>query len=158
MIFRRGALWALVALLGIVLTALCTWSVMRLTGQRIGLAAQPVAVIRGLAPTSALPAQTPRDHDVPTITRTVTVTRTVAAAPAAGGTTPAAGGTVAAGRVTTAAPTTATAPITSSPPARIETRTITAPLTSTRSQGIRTRTEDGGTDSGGGTTVRHRDD
>ena len=47
---RRGCAWALAALLGIAVTAGLTWSVSRLTTQRIGLSSQPSSVIRGLAP------------------------------------------------------------------------------------------------------------
>ena len=47
---RRGCAWALAALLGIAVTAGLTWSVSRLTTQRIGLSSQPPSVIRGLAP------------------------------------------------------------------------------------------------------------
>lgn len=47
---RRGVLWAAGALLGIAVTAALTWSVSRLSGQRIGLSSQPLSVIRALAP------------------------------------------------------------------------------------------------------------
>jgi hypothetical protein len=38
------------ALLGIVLTVALTWSIGRLAGQHIGLASEPLSVVRGLAP------------------------------------------------------------------------------------------------------------
>jgi predicted ferric reductase len=50
---RRGFVYALVALLGIAVTAALTWSVSQLAGQRIGLQAVPVSVIHGLAPSTA---------------------------------------------------------------------------------------------------------
>lgn len=46
----RVALRVVVALAGIVVTAALTWSVQRLTGERIGLSSTPPTVIRGLAP------------------------------------------------------------------------------------------------------------
>lgn len=46
----RVVLRVLVALAGIVVTAALTWSVQRLTGERIGLSSTPPTVIRGLAP------------------------------------------------------------------------------------------------------------
>ena len=49
-ITRRGVLWAAGALLGIAVTAALTWSVSRLSGQRIGLSSQPLSAIRALAP------------------------------------------------------------------------------------------------------------
>jgi len=77
----RGALWAVLALLGIALAAGLTWSVMRLSGEHIGLASAPISVVRGLAPGPAGGAAPP-EHDVTrTVTRTVTVSRTVTEAP-----------------------------------------------------------------------------
>ena len=50
---RRGLLWVSAALLGLVVTAALTWSVSRLTAQRIGLSSQPVSVVSQLAPPPA---------------------------------------------------------------------------------------------------------
>jgi hypothetical protein len=50
---RRGFAYAILAMLGIAVTAALTWSVSRLAGQRIGLQSVPVSVIHGLAPQTA---------------------------------------------------------------------------------------------------------
>lgn len=47
---RRHVVWATVALLGLAAPAALTFSITRLTGQHIGLTAQPLSVIKGLAP------------------------------------------------------------------------------------------------------------
>ena len=52
---RRALLWAVAAVLGIVITAALTWSVSRLTRERIGLSAESPSVVGGLAPPRALP-------------------------------------------------------------------------------------------------------
>jgi len=52
---RRALLWAVAAVLGIVITAALTWSVSRLTRERIGLSAESPSVVGGLAPAHALP-------------------------------------------------------------------------------------------------------
>ena len=52
---RRAFLWAVAAVLGIVITAALTWSVSRLTRERIGLSAESPSVVGGLAPPRALP-------------------------------------------------------------------------------------------------------
>lgn len=141
MLIRRGALWALLALLGIVLVALCTWSIMQLAGQRIGLASAPVSVVRGLAPASAqastpAPRQTSppaRPDEVRPATTTVTVTRTVEV------------------------PVTQSAPAVTPPPVQVThppltapatTRTTTPPTTVGQTQRTRTQSDDRGSDSG----------
>lgn len=74
----RVALWAVLALLGIVLAAGLTWSVMRLSGEHIGLASAPISVVRGLAPGPGAGRSAPPERDLTgTVTRTVTVSRTV---------------------------------------------------------------------------------
>lgn len=50
---RRGLVWVTAALLGLAVTAALTWSVSRLTAQRIGLSSQPVSVVNGMAPPPA---------------------------------------------------------------------------------------------------------
>jgi cytoskeletal protein RodZ len=52
---RRSFVWAVVALLGIVVAAALTWSVTKLAAQRIGLSSEPLSVIRGLAPATGRP-------------------------------------------------------------------------------------------------------
>jgi hypothetical protein len=47
---RRHALWALLALVGIVLTAAITWATSTLTSQRIGLETEPLSAGAKLAP------------------------------------------------------------------------------------------------------------
>lgn len=47
---RRQLAWAAIALLGLAVPAVLTWSITQLTGQHIGLAAQPLSVVRSLAP------------------------------------------------------------------------------------------------------------
>ena len=49
----RGLVWVTAALLSLAVTAALTWSVGRLTAQRIGLSSQPVSVVNGLAPPPA---------------------------------------------------------------------------------------------------------
>ena len=56
---RRAIALAVLALLGVALTAALTWSIGRITGQHIGLASAPPSVIRGLAPSSPAPAERP---------------------------------------------------------------------------------------------------
>jgi hypothetical protein len=52
---RRALLWAVAALLGLAVTAALTWSVSRLTRERIGLSSEPPSVVHGLAPSHLLP-------------------------------------------------------------------------------------------------------
>lgn len=66
---RQTALWALAALLGLVLTAGITWATSQLTSQHIGLSSEPVSGRRRLAP-AVTEATTPR--------RTTTRKRTTA--------------------------------------------------------------------------------
>jgi uncharacterized membrane protein YgcG len=48
---KRGTvLWALAALLGLVLTAAVTWAASQLASQHIGLSSEPLSVANGLAP------------------------------------------------------------------------------------------------------------
>lgn len=140
MIGGRAALWALLALLGIILAAALTWTVMRLTGVHIGLSSAPVSVVRGLAPATPQGA-IGIDHEVVTVTRTVTVTSTPGSTapstqPPAPGTTVTAPG---AGTTPPATPTTPATPLT------------TPAAGSPNGQGSR----GGGEDSGGGS---RRDD
>ncbi|MDE3131643.1 MAG: hypothetical protein KGL16_10870, partial [Acidobacteriota bacterium] len=69
----RRALWALLALFGIVLAAGLSWSVVRLSGVHIGLASAPISVVRGLAPGPAARAMAQPEKD-----RATTVTRAAA--------------------------------------------------------------------------------
>lgn len=62
------------ALLGIAVSASLTWAAMRIAGQRIGIAAAPVSVIRGLAPRPAPKGALEGGPERVTVTRTVTVT------------------------------------------------------------------------------------
>lgn len=50
---HRALLWLATALLGIVATAALAWAASQVAGQRIGLAAAPLSVQRGLAPSSS---------------------------------------------------------------------------------------------------------
>jgi hypothetical protein len=50
MITRRGMLWAMGAVVGIVVAVALTWSVSRLAGQRIGLSSASPSVAGGLVP------------------------------------------------------------------------------------------------------------
>lgn len=143
MIGGRAALWALLALLGIVLAAALTWTVMRLTGVHIGLASAPVSVVRGLAPaTPAGPVGV--DHEVVTVTRTVTVTG--APGSAAPATPPPAPRTTA--TTTTAPATTPTAP---AAPATTPTAPPTTPAAGSPSD---RGSPGGGEDPGGGGSRR----
>jgi hypothetical protein len=62
---RRGVALAVLALLGVALTVALTWSIGRITGQHIGLAAAPPSVIRGLAPSSAAHTERPDSEPRP---------------------------------------------------------------------------------------------
>ncbi|HYM46275.1 MAG TPA: hypothetical protein VES65_08990 [Solirubrobacteraceae bacterium] len=94
---RRTAVWALAALLGIVLTAGITWATSQLTSQRIGLSSEPLAAGRALAPRSPVgkrPAHGARRGSAGATGRTTTAkprtstpsapSSTVTAAPQAG--------------------------------------------------------------------------
>lgn len=76
---RRSLVWVLAALLGIALTAGITWASSKLTGQRIGLSAEPISAGVGLAP--RVNTTTQRVVTVVTLpSRTTTTTLTVTAA------------------------------------------------------------------------------
>ena len=77
----RRALWVILALLGIALAASLTWAVTRLAGEHIGLAAAPISVVHGLAPSPAPGRTATTEREPVTVTRTVTVT---VAAPSTG--------------------------------------------------------------------------
>ena len=79
---HRSLLWALAALLGLVVAAAVTWATSRLTSQ-LDVAAQPVSALSRLAPSVPAPpvsatttTRTDTDTDTHTVTRTETVTRT----------------------------------------------------------------------------------
>ncbi len=80
---RRAAIWALGALLGIVVTAAITWGASRLTSQHIGLSSEPLSAGRSLAPRPASePAPTRATTTTTTVTRTRTMRGTAGASPA----------------------------------------------------------------------------
>ncbi len=70
---RRTAIWALAALLGIVLTAGITWATSQLTSQHIGLASEPLSAGSHLAPPVAAKTALRRSRLAPASTPTVTV-------------------------------------------------------------------------------------
>jgi hypothetical protein len=76
---RRGLLWTMGALLGIALTAVLTWSVSQLAGQRIGQSSEPLSVVRPLAPRLATRARPARHRPVPSHSQTITLPGTTTA-------------------------------------------------------------------------------
>ncbi len=152
----RAALWALMALLGIVLAAALTWSVMRLAGQHIGLSSAPVAAVRGLAPSAPARRAAP-EPDAVTVTRTVTIERTVPGASVPGATVP--GATVPGATVPSAGGGSSTRALTSTPPStttplRTGTGRVRTPATATHGG----RREDSGDGRGGAGSGSPRDD
>lgn len=105
---RRAAIWALGALLGIVVTAAITWATSRLTGQHIGLSSEPLSAGRSLAPSA--PRHSTQRYVRTTTTTTVTriLTNTSTNGAAASSTTTAV--------ITHATQTTVREPQSSSPP------------------------------------------
>lgn len=79
---RHTTIWALAALLGIVLTAAITWGTSQLTSQRIGISSEPISAASGLAPRQLEPRATRRTGRRPS-KRTHTQTTSAPPAPAA---------------------------------------------------------------------------
>lgn len=89
---RKTAIWALAALLGIVVTAAITWATSQLTSQRIGLASEPLSAGSGLAPGAETKSAVTRTatrrrrrggaHSSATATVTTTATYSAVAPPA----------------------------------------------------------------------------
>ncbi len=147
---RRGVLWAVAALLGIVLTAALTWSVSRIAGQRIGLSYVPVRVIKSLAP--APPRQPAGEHREPTVSSpratagtTHAPTRTVVVP------SPAIAGTSAAPTLVPVAPS-----VTRVNPSAVPTPSVS--VQTTTSSRSRPQNDDSSGGSRSGTGSPHRDD
>jgi uncharacterized membrane protein YgcG len=141
---RRGFALAVVALLGIALTAALTWSIGRLAGQHIGLASAPLSVIHGLAPASPAPAERPQAESGhrPVHRREMTIHGSTS--------------TAAAVALPTAAPSAPVAPVTQ-PPAAAPPTTVTVNQASSapkrspaRGSSVGGDGRDGSGDSGGG--------
>jgi hypothetical protein len=152
---RQTALWALAALLGLVLTAGITWATSQLTSQHIGLSSEPISGGRSLAPavteqgTSRGTTTRKRPRPRPKTTSSATTVTTTPSEPTVSQVTP--------------------APATSSTPGAGSTRTSssTAPTptsSGTRSGSTRDDSRDGGGEGGeapqtGGQSPSHgRDD
>jgi len=140
---RATILWAVAALLGIVFTAAVAWSASQLTGQRIGLASEPLSVSSGLTPAAPAPAgeaaTTARHRRELTPQR-----RSPAPAPAAATVAPAG---VAPAPVAAPAPVSAPAPVAAAAPAAAASATPAAPSTTTARRRASQR-EDNGSGSG----------
>jgi hypothetical protein len=141
---RQTALWALVALLGIVLAAGITWATSQLTSQHIGLSSEPLSAGRRLAPAdSATRTTTSRStRATPAVkVRTVTVYRTPAPARAPA---PARTASPQASPAPSSTPAESAAPATTSAPARERRSTPRSTRSGSDDGGGEGRTGEGG--------------
>jgi hypothetical protein len=167
---RRSLLWVVAGLLGIAATAAVAWSASQLTGQKIGLAGEPLSVATNLlappAPAHTSPAAAPairprapsrsRRHSEavsPTETSAHLTPSTVAATTAAPPPV-APAGTVA----TTGLPTTTTPPAVTASPRKPVISGTGAPRTSTQPNQQVDDSSGGGSGGSGGGSSHQRDD
>ncbi|MFZ1155094.1 MAG: hypothetical protein WAN93_09340 [Solirubrobacteraceae bacterium] len=149
---RQSVLWALAALLGIVLTAGITRATSQLTSQHIGISSEPISAGRRLAPpVAAQPAGTRPDATRGTITPTSTQTVTITVPPSSAPSPTTSAPPVSAAPPTSSEPTPSSSPPVQSAPAA---PAVTAPPTQP-SRSSRSSRDDSG---GGGRHGGGRDD